>query len=107
MNLNEILKQHDPAREADDADVAGLRQSIVTSPRRPPRTARRTVLAFALLLAVIAAVIAAVVSLRHDEPQRPAPIVRKAPLVQRPETRQLQLTTPGGTQLIWVFNDSL
>lgn len=103
MNLNEILKQHDPAQEARDADVAGLRQSIMTSPRRPPRTARRTVLAFALLLAVIAAV----VSLRHDEPQRPAPVVRKAPLDQPPETRQLQLTTPGGTQLIWVFNDSM
>lgn len=103
MNLNEILKQHDPAQEASDADVAGLRRSIMSSPRRPPRTARRTVLAFALLLAVIATV----VSLRRDEPQRPAPIVRKKPLDQRPETRQLQLTTPGGTQLIWVFNDSM
>jgi len=103
MNLNEILKQHDPAREADDADVASLRASIMTSPRRPPRTARRAVLAFALLVVVIAAV----VSLRRDEPQRPAPIVRNAPIRQRPETRQLQITAPGGTQLIWVFNDSM
>lgn len=103
MNLNEILKQHDPAREAGDADVAGLRESIMTSPRRPPRTARRTLLAFALLVVVIAAV----VSLRRDEPQRPAPVVRKAPVQQQPDTRQLQLTTPGGTQLIWVFNDSM
>jgi hypothetical protein len=101
MNLNEILKQHDPAREAGDADVDALRASIMTSPRRPT-TARRAVLACALLIVVIAAV----VSLRR-EPQRPTPIVRKAPIEQRPDMRQLQLTTPGGTQLIWVFNDSM
>jgi len=103
MNLNEILKRYDPAQEAGEADVARLRESIMTSPRKPPRTARRAVLACALLIVVIAAV----VSLRHDEPQRPAPIVRKAPIHQRPETRQLQITAPGGTQLIWIFNDSM
>jgi hypothetical protein len=100
MNLNELLKQHDPARDADGLDLAAMRATIMTAKRRPPATSR-AVVACALLLAIIAAV---VVVRRREQPQQPLPIVRKAP-VHQPATRQLQLTTPGGTRLIWVFDD--
>jgi len=99
MNLNEILKQYDPAQDAGGADVAGMRETILTS-RRPPRTMSRAVIAGALFLVLIAALVA----LRPEHPQRPVPMVRRAPIHQ-PATRQLQITTPGGTRLIWIFDD--
>jgi ferric-dicitrate binding protein FerR (iron transport regulator) len=102
MNLNEILKQYDPAQEAGDADVAGLRETIMTSPRRPPRRARRAVLACALLVVIILAAISRRVAQTLLSVDRPTAQTR----VSVPQ-RQLQLTTPGGTQLIWVFNDSM
>jgi len=99
MNLNEVLKQFDPAREVGGADLAAMRETIMTSGRRP-RTMSRAVIAFA----VLALAVVVVISLRRDHPQQPMPIVRKAP-IQQPATRQLQITTPGGTRLIWVFDD--
>ena len=109
MNLNEILKQHDPAREANDADVAGLRESIMTSPRRPPR---RTLLACALLIVILLAAISRHVAQTLLSVPRPVPLSVPRPTAQtrvsvpHPQ-RQLQITAPGGTQLIWVFNDSM
>ena len=88
------------AREANDADVHAMRETIMTS-KRPPQTTRRAAIACALLLVLVASVI----SLRREPPQTPVPIVRKAP-IQRPATHQLEMKTPGGTRLIWVFNDS-
>ena len=104
MNLDEILKQYDPARESGDADLAAMRESILNAKPRPPRRIGRAVVACALLLLLAGAL---VYQRREDVAQRPAPVVRNAPPRQQPETRQLQLTTPGGTQLIWVFNDSM
>jgi len=104
MNLNEILKQHDPAREAGDADVAGLRETIMTSPRRPRHTARRAVLACALLVVIILAAISRHVAQTLLSVPRSTAQTRVS--VPHPQ-RQLQITTPGGTQLIWVFNDSM
>lgn len=104
MNLDDILKQYDPARESGDADLAAMRESILNAKPRSPRRIGRAIVACALLL-LLAGVL--VYRRRDVVPQRPAPVVRNTPLRQRPETRQLQLTTPGGTQLIWVFNDSM
>ncbi len=101
MNLNEILKQHDPAREAADADVAGLRESIMTSPRRPPR---RALLACALLVVILLAAISRHVAQTLLSVPRPTAQTRVSVPHQQ---RQLQITAPGGTQLIWVFNDSM
>ena len=99
MNLDEILKQFDPAQEAGGADVAGMRETILTS-KRPSPIMRRAVIACALLVALTAVI----VSRRREHPRPPVPIVRKAPIHQ-PASRQLQITTPGGTRLIWVFGD--
>jgi hypothetical protein len=104
MNIDEILKQYDPAQESGGADLAALREAIINARPRPRQTMRRAVIACALLLVLIT--IAVVVAPHSEPPQHPAPIVRSAPLRQ-PETRQLQLTTPGGTRLVWVFNDSM
>lgn len=99
MNINEILKQFDPAHDVANVDLAAMRETIMTAKPRP-RTRSRAVIACALLIALIAVVVAR----RREQPQQPIPIVRKTPMHQ-PATRQLQLTTPGGTRLIWVFDD--
>lgn len=92
MKLEELLKQYDPANDANDADVARLRETILAA-KRPPSRVAPVLVTFALFMFVIGVVM----SLRDSAPP--------APIHQPPQ--QLQMTTPGGTRLVWVINDSL
>jgi hypothetical protein len=92
MNLEEILKQYDPANDAFDADVARMREAILAAKRPQSRIAPVLV-----VLALFVFVIGVVDSLRDSAP--------RPPIHQPPQ--QLRMTTPGGTQLVWVINDSL
>ncbi len=95
MNTGHPLEELDFARDEalTDEEVRRLRSSLDARPQS--RFATRAVAsAFLLLLLAVAAML---VSRHHSD--------RVASVPPPAHMRQLQLTTPGGTRVVWIFND--
>lgn len=100
-DLHELLATHDPAREAHLTDDEKRRILSAVRPSRPPfRVARHHAGALASL-ALLALFLAALFAGSPSEPPQTAATHTTSPS----RTRELQLTTPGGTRVIWVFRD--
>jgi hypothetical protein len=97
MNPGPTLEQFDFARDEalTDEEVRRLRSSLGARPQN--RLATRAIASLFLLLLI--AVAAMLVSRHHSDRVASVPPPRPA------HTRQLQLTTPGGTRVVWIFND--
>lgn len=112
--LNELLKAGDPANHEPPlplVDVQRMRRVVMSTPPIEPRTWWPQPLAVAAALALT---IAAAVSLGRQVPGSD----NVTPLDGRTDhtrlassgdseatTRQLRFETPGGTQIIWVFDE--
>jgi hypothetical protein len=110
-DLRDRLQDADPvAREAPLAehDAQQMRRAIVTAADAHGSSSvswRRTSWATA---SVVIAISVAIGISRWREPREVTPVntVREVPASRARESRrQLQLITPGGTRVIWVFNE--
>ena len=111
-DLKQRLVDGDPiAREPgmSDDDVQAMRRTILVEARRQPASA--PVSSWPVPLAVAAALVACLVlgisigmRLRSDAPLSSS---RPAATPARDVRRQLQMTSPGGTRIIWTFHERL
>jgi hypothetical protein len=101
--LQELLARCDPALDAPLTERESLRIRAAMLPARPAdRPALRPAGAFALLLLLVLFV-AALFTGARPERFRTAADQKANPAT----TRELQVTTPGGTRLIWIFRDGM
>jgi hypothetical protein len=113
-DLKQRLVDADPiAREPgmSDADVQAMRQTIVVEARRRPEPAPAPALWWPRPLALTAALAACLVlgigigmRLSSDVPLSSS---RPVATPTRDVRRQLQMTSPGGTRIIWTFHEKL
>jgi|SRR6185369_2868854 len=112
MNLKQWLEDGDPvAREPGlgESDAQAMRRAILVEARRQPAPAPvswwpRPVALGAALAACLALGIS--IGMRiSDSPSFVAPSRAIAP--DRDVRRQLQMTSPGGTRIIWTFHQEL
>jgi hypothetical protein len=112
MNLKQRLQKGDPvAREPEmsDGDIQAMRRTIVVEARRQtvpaPAAWRLRPLALGAALAVCLA-LGISIGLRFGDGVSPGASSRPvAPA--RDLRRQLQITSPGGTRIIWTFHQEL
>jgi hypothetical protein len=111
-NLKQRLNDGDPvAREPQmsDADVQTMRRTILIEARRQPEPAsvswwpRPLALAAALAACLVLGV---GIGVRFGNDSRSATSSRDLAPV-RDGRRQLQMTSPGGTRIIWTFHEDL
>lgn len=100
-DLQQLLKKHDPA--ADAALLPGEEQRLRLALNAPPPP-RRISFRAAGAFATMALVALFLVALWGAAPRESQPAPMHAP-VTADRTREVQVTTPGGTRVIWVFND--
>jgi hypothetical protein len=116
LNITQLLRDADPARDDDGLtveDAQAMRQAILAAvPADAPVMASWfRPLAMASMAALIAAVssiaghraVSTIRSIAGTLPAGPAPILDAAEV----DCRQLQFATPGGTRIIWVFDENL
>lgn len=112
--VREALKRHDPARQGgrvSDVDRARMRQAVVQAVPDRPGTLRLFPLTAGagLALAALALVVAFRVMTRPaPAPTPPPPGASATPRQARPpsgpvQARQIQMTTPGGTRIVWIL----
>jgi hypothetical protein len=110
-DLKQLLIEGDPiASESrmSDADVQAMRRTIVVEARRHPAPASmsswpRPLALTAALAACLVLGISIGMRLSDVSVTSPRPV---AP-VTRDVRRQLQMTSPGGTRIIWTFHEKL
>ena len=110
--LKQLLADGDPvARERglSDADVQAMRQAILVEARSGPAPAPalwwpRPLVLGAALAACLVLGVSIGVRLSDD-----GPVASLRPVVPpvRDVRRQLQMTSPGGTRIIWTFHENL
>ena len=101
-DLRTMLERGDPIRKEGDmapGDASRMRQAILSVRVGPGRATGRAMTA-ALAAGLFLAVAASGWFVRPDSEQAD-PRVRVVPL------RQLQISAPGGTRVIWIFNPGL
>jgi hypothetical protein len=114
--MNEVrdwLKDSDPVANEpplSEADVRRMRRAIVTAAdSRQPSFSDWVRGAWAAATVVVAFVVAVSLTRRSDSVDHaPNTNVDAAPTAAVPERaarRQVQLIAPGGTRVIWIFND--
>jgi hypothetical protein len=109
-HLSRLLRAGDPAADdpaLSDHDAAALRRAVMTAARSAAAEhdawRRPLVLAATAVLTLAMAVLAG-----HRAPggeSATADVPLPAAAIESP--RQLQFATPGGTRIIWVFDDEL
>ena len=95
----------DDARAIRQAMLAAIPEAVVARPiwRRPLPLA-----AAAALVASISGIVGhRLVSRAAIQPDATSPVPSVATVDDDAERRQLQFATPGGTRIIWVFDDNL
>lgn len=104
-DLSKLLAESDPVN-ADAALTPGeravMRQRVLAHARSEARPFWTSTVAAAAGLASVVAV--GIVVARRADPPHNTVASRSAP--REPERRQMQFATPGGTQVIWIFNDT-
>jgi hypothetical protein len=116
--LKQRLIEGDPVvREPgmSDADIRAMRRTIVVEARMRPAAApalwRLQPLALAAALAVCLALGVSIgVRMGHDGLPSAKSATSSSPVVApatRDVRRQLQITAPGGTRIIWTFHENL
>lgn len=88
--ITDALRRHDPAA---GKSLTAFERTRILERARATAPRLRLAWAFALLTVAVVAVLAAVRS-RH-----PAAVP-----ADRPEVRQIQCTTPGGTRIVWTLD---
>lgn len=114
-DLNTLLKNADPVRDDDGlspVDAQRMRRVVVAatiepSPARTPWLRPFAITAVGALLVVLATVAGDRVLVEQALPPAPIdPAVAPAGSTDG-ERRQLQFSTPGGTRIIWIFDQNL
>lgn len=109
-DVRDWLKDADPVANEpplSDADAQRMRRAIVAASDSSSSFADWARGSWAVATVAIALTIAVGMS-RWMTPARDAEISREATPVAAPEIgarRQMQLIAPGGTRVIWIFND--
>jgi hypothetical protein len=114
-DLKRLLVEGDPvAREPGMSgdDIQAMRRAILVEARRQPQSApaswRLQPLPLAAALAVCLAVGVSIGVRRSEDGSRSAPSATGANVpAARDVRRQLQITSPGGTRIIWTFHQEL
>lgn len=101
-DLRSLLQQGDPIRregEISSGDVSRMRQEVLST-RVPTARGMQRSLTAALATGLFLAVVALGWLVEPDSPRTDA-----QPIVE--PRRQLQISAPGGTRVIWIFNPQL
>jgi hypothetical protein len=120
IDPSSLLKDADPLRERAEeqelstADAQAIRRAmLITAAAMPSVIDRRPIWRRPLPLAAAAALVASVSGIvghrlvTRPEVQPPAAdLIASSPGADS-DRRQLQFATPGGTRIIWVFDDNL
>lgn len=113
-----LLRDGDPVRgdgELSPADAQRMRRAIVAASREPApaRTPWQRPFAIAATAALLVAVgtMAGHRAMDETTEQPIGPVTAEAPLTAGgsadSDRRQLQFATPGGTRIIWIFDQNL
>ena len=101
-DLRSLLQKDDPIRlegEMSPDDAIRMQQVILSAAARPSRTTRRALTA-ALATGLFFVVVASGWLVQPEAP-------RRNPKDMVGARQQLQISAPGGTRVIWIFNPEL
>jgi hypothetical protein len=112
-NLTKLLRDADPMRDggaltADEAQQM-RRRIVAATPTHAAMSVWRRPLAIAAVVALMIGLggIAGDRAPRSSSSGAPNAAAVNAPVVSQDARRQLQFSTPGGTRIIWVFDENL
>jgi hypothetical protein len=113
--LTDLLRDADPLKNDGEemlspVDAQRIRRQMLAAAEDAPRAVHRWTRPLAVAVAVVLMIVlGGVTEERRDEPQDPASVQPAAPAAQSDtdDRRQLQFSTPGGTRIIWIFDENL